>query len=166
MKSTLIIIRGNSRSGKTTAAKQLQAQLGHGTLLVSQDVVRREMLKVHDRDGNPAIELIGQIAAYGRDTCDYVIVEGILYKERYGQMLFDLIEQFDGNVYTYYFDIPFEETVRRHKSSSKIAEFGEDALRSWWNPDDYLGVAGEVRLSADMSESDVVNLILEQITGK
>ncbi|MBM7706360.1 adenylate kinase family enzyme [Chryseomicrobium aureum] len=61
MESTLIIIRGNSRSGKTTAAKTLQNQLGNGTLLVSQDVVRRDMLKVHDRDGNPSIDLIRQI---------------------------------------------------------------------------------------------------------
>ncbi|GAF15020.1 LOW QUALITY PROTEIN: kinase [Bacillus sp. JCM 19046] len=165
MKSTLIIIRGNSRSGKTTAAKQLQAQLGHGTLLVSQDMVRREMLKVHDRDGNLAIELIGHIAAYGAIHAT-MLLKGFYTKERYGKMLFDLIEQFDANVHTYYFDIPFEETIRRHKSSSKIAEFGEDALRSWWNPDDYLGVAGEVSLSADMSESDVVNLILEQTIGK
>ena len=43
--STLIILRGNSASGKTTIAKQLQEHFGQGTLLVSQDVVRRDMLK-------------------------------------------------------------------------------------------------------------------------
>ncbi|TKI79246.1 hypothetical protein FC699_36155, partial [Bacillus wiedmannii] len=37
LKSTLIILRGNSASGKTTIAKQLQEHFGQGTLLVSQD---------------------------------------------------------------------------------------------------------------------------------
>jgi cytidylate kinase len=80
MESKLIIIRGNSGSGKTTTAKSLQNHLGHGTLLVSQDTVRREMLKVHDIKGNLSIDLIRQIAEYGKDKCEFVIVEGILYK--------------------------------------------------------------------------------------
>ncbi|MDT3958624.1 AAA family ATPase [Staphylococcus kloosii] len=45
----LIIIRGNSGSGKTTIAKALHNELGEDALLLSQDVVRREMLQVHDR---------------------------------------------------------------------------------------------------------------------
>jgi len=76
--SKLIIIRGNSGSGKTTIAKKLQDYLGHGTLLIAQDVVRRDMLKVHDREGNLSIELIRQIAEYGKGRCEVVIVEGIL----------------------------------------------------------------------------------------
>lgn len=61
MKSTLIILRGNSGYGKTTTALALQRTLGEATLLVSQDVVRRDMLKVHDRDGNLSIELIRRL---------------------------------------------------------------------------------------------------------
>ena len=44
----LIILRGNSGSGKTTIAKGLQKKFGHGTMLISQDIVRREMLYVKD----------------------------------------------------------------------------------------------------------------------
>lgn len=40
----LIIIRGNSGSGKTTLAHRLQRALGRNTMVISQDVVRREML--------------------------------------------------------------------------------------------------------------------------
>lgn len=36
MESKLIIMRGNSGSGKTTTVKSLQNYLGRGTLLVSQ----------------------------------------------------------------------------------------------------------------------------------
>ncbi|MDO5517655.1 MAG: GNAT family N-acetyltransferase [Clostridium sp.] len=46
--SKIIMLRGNSGSGKSTAAKTLQKKLGRGTLLISQDVVRREMLYVND----------------------------------------------------------------------------------------------------------------------
>lgn len=163
MESKLIIIRGNSGSGKTTTAKSLQSHLGHGTLLVSQDTIRREMLKVHDRDGNLSIDLIRQIAQYGKDKCEFVIVEGILYKNRYGEMLNNLIRFYDEKAYTYYFDLPFEETVIRHNTSSKKIEFGEDSLRNWWNPNDYLGVNGEVMLTSDLSQEDVLKLILKQL---
>ena len=109
MESKLIIIRGNSRSGKTTTAKNLQSHLGRGTLLVSQDTIRREMLKVHDRDGNLSIDLIQQIAEYGKNNCEFVIVEGILYKHRYGEMLYNLIEFFNQKTHTYYFDLSFNQ---------------------------------------------------------
>ena len=111
MESKLIIIRGNSGSGKTTTAKGLQNHLGRGTLLVSQDTVRREMLKVQDRDGNLSIDFIEQIAEYGKGKCEFVIVEGILYKHHYGVMLNNLIQFFNHKAYTYYFDLSFEETV-------------------------------------------------------
>ncbi len=124
MESKLIIIRGNSGSGKTTTAKSLQNYLGHGTLLVSQDVVRREMLKVQDREGNLSIDLIRQIAEYGKDKCEFIIVEGILYKERYGEMLKNLIQFYDQEAYAFYFDLSFEETVLRHNSREKKMEFG------------------------------------------
>jgi len=163
MESKLIIIRGNSGSGKTTTAKNLQNHLGNGTLLVSQDVVRREMLKVHDREGNLSIDLIRQIAEYGKDKCEFVIVEGILYKGRYGEMLKNLIQFYNQKTYTYYFDLSFEETVVRHNSSSKKMEFGEKSLRAWWNPNDYLGVDGETRLTNDMSQNDVLNLVLNHL---
>ncbi|MCA1054006.1 kinase [Rossellomorea aquimaris] len=159
MESTLIIIRGNSGSGKTTTAKYLQKYLGHGTLLVSQDTVRRDMLKVHDRDGNLSIDLIRQIAEYGKGTCEYVIVEGILAKKRYGEMLLQLINFFDHKAFTYYFDLSFAETVRRHNASPKKSDFGVDSLKRWWVADDKLGLEGEALIRDDMTESDVFHLI-------
>src|SRR5690606_34818881 len=101
MDSTLIIIRGNSGSGKTTIAKNLQNYFGEGTLLVSQDTVRRDMLKVKDREGNLSIDLIRQIAEFGKGKCEFVIVEGILYTHRYGEMLKSLIKFYNNKAYTY-----------------------------------------------------------------
>ncbi|MEI2664238.1 kinase [Rossellomorea sp. LJF3] len=163
MESTLIIIRGNSGSGKTTTAKRLQQHLGRGTLLVSQDVVRRDMLKVQDRDGNLSMDLIRQITEYGRGKCEYVIVEGIFSEQRYGAMLRQLIQFYNGKAHTYYYDLSFQETVRRHNSRSKRTEFGEDSLRDWWTPEDYLYVDGEVQLTDEMKQDEIVEMILKQI---
>lgn len=56
--STIILIRGNSGSGKTSVAKELHELLGEGNLLISQDYVRRSMLSVKDEPMNLAIGLI------------------------------------------------------------------------------------------------------------
>lgn len=139
-KSTLIILRGNSASGKTTIAKELQEHFGQGTLLVSQDVVRRDMLKVHDTMGNLSHDLLFEITKYGKGKCEFVILEGILNSRRYGDMLKELIHHFDGNAYIYYFDLSLEETIRRHNTREKRIEFGEDSLRKWYNPHDTIVV--------------------------
>ena len=41
----LITLRGNSGSGKTTIARALQEKFGKNTMLLSQDVIRRDILK-------------------------------------------------------------------------------------------------------------------------
>lgn len=163
MKSKLIILRGNSGSGKTTTAQNLQKHFGRGTLMVPQDVVRRDMLDVQNREGNLSIDLIRQIAEYGKGNCEYIIVEGIFDKKRYGAMLNKLIRFYDSKASIYYFDLSFDETVARHNTRNKRLEFGEDSLRSWWQPNDYLDVDGEVKLTNEMSQDEVLKLILERL---
>ncbi|WP_084243583.1 kinase [Planomicrobium okeanokoites] len=163
MKTKLIILRGNSGSGKTTIAKSLQGRFGDGTLLVSQDVVRRDMLSVRDRKGNLSLDLIRQITEYGKGKCEFVILEGILLKERYGEMLMDLIRFYEGNADVYYFDLPFEKTVERHQSRALADVFGEDLLRAWWRAKDYLGTAGETMLTEEMTEESILGLISSRI---
>ena len=102
--SKLIIIRGNSGSGKTTIAKRLRCELGYGTMLVSQDVIRRDILRVKDEPGNPSVQLIKDTAVHGLSLDFDVIVEGILHRDKYGQMLRELVLLFD-EVYIYYFDV-------------------------------------------------------------
>ena len=47
----LIILRGNSGSGKTMAASMLQEKLGPNTMRISHDMVRMEILHVWSRKG-------------------------------------------------------------------------------------------------------------------
>jgi adenylate kinase family enzyme len=158
----LIIIRGNSGSGKTTIAKALHNELGEDALLLSQDVVRREMLQVHDRPGNLAISLIEQIARYGIEHCQYVILEGILNKEKYNHMLQSLINLPEVTAHIYYFDLPFEETVRRH-NTKKDTDFGEEKMASWFVESDYLGNDQEQILTQYMNKEEILTKIIGEI---
>ncbi|AQY51140.1 hypothetical protein PWEIH_12300 [Listeria weihenstephanensis FSL R9-0317] len=165
MESKLIIIRGNSGSGKTTVARRLQEKLGDGTLLVSQDIVRRDMLRVRDRCGNLSVELIQTIAEYGNGKCAYVIVEGILGKANYQNMLQSLLHSFDNNADVYYFDIPFSETVKRHETRENAHEFGVEKLKEWWLANDSLGIEDEIMLASDLTKDEIVNIMLEKSTN-
>lgn len=131
--------------------------------MVSQDVVRRDMLKVQDRDGNLSTDLIRQITEYGKGKCPIVILEGIFMKQRYEGLLLDLIQFYSGNALIYYFDLPFDETVERHKMRPQSADFGETSLRTWWTPKDRLGVPGERILTEEMSEQSIVEFICAQV---
>lgn len=52
--SKLVIIRGNSASGKTITAKAIQNYYPRGTVMrISQDEIRLGILNVKDRVDNP-----------------------------------------------------------------------------------------------------------------
>lgn len=151
MEPILVILRGNSGSGKTTAAKQLRERLGNNTMLISQDVIRREILKVKDDPGNPAIQLIKDMVLYGNKIGYNVILEGIFSKKKYGSMLMDLISEFQGKTFVFYFDITFDETLKRHGTKPNTHEFGEKEMREWWKEKDFLGLKEEMSITNEMS---------------
>lgn len=155
----LIIIRGNSGSGKSTVAKKLRQKLGPETMLISQDVVRRDIQGVKDYNVNPTVQLIHDLAMYGKKIGFTVMIEGILKASSNSEMLKSLAREFDGGVLVYYFDVPFEETLRRHDMKPNKDEFGEEEMQRWWIEKDYLGVTGEVTLDAEMSEDEIVEKI-------
>lgn len=101
----LIILRGNSGSGKTTVSKELQKKFGKNTMYISQDIVRR------------------------------------------------------------YFDIPFEETVRRHQMRDKCNEFGAEAMRKWWREKDYSDVLDERIIGQEYDKNSIVNKIYCDVMG-
>lgn len=160
----LIILRGNSGSGKTTTAKALQKKLGHGTMLISQDVVRREMLFVKDGPNTEASKLLLELALYGKRNCNIVILEGILNAKWYSTLFDRLKEEFTNGIFAYYFDIPFEETLQRHQNKPNAHEFGEKEMREWWQEKDLLNNIPEVCLYKDLSLEEVVNKINKDIT--
>ncbi len=162
--SKLVIIRGNSGSGKTTVAKGLQKKLGHGKMLISQDVVRREMLYVKDGEKPKVEELLFQLAMYGKNNCDVVILEGILNSKWYNNLFERLLKEFENNIFAYYFDIPFEETLERHKQKPNAHEFGEAEMREWWHEKDLLQCIPETLLGQELEKDEIVNMMYEKVT--
>lgn len=162
MPQNIIIIRGNSGSGKSTVACRVREKLGDNVMFLQQDVLRRDILKVEDKIGNPVIGLIRQLAIYGKDNGYTILLEGIFAESKYGAVLKELIPQFD-MAYVYYMDIPFEETLRRHNLRHKNNDFGEVEMREWWREKDYLGVEGEVILDEHLSEDELVERILKDV---
>ena len=159
----LIIIRGNSGSGKSSVAKVLQRKLGRNTLVIAQDTVRREMLWAHDGKDTAALPLLITLLNYGYEHSEYVILEGILNSDWY-MPLFDMaIEKFKKKIYAYYYDLPFEETLKRHKTKEKRLEFGKPEMRRWWNEKDYIGIIPEKIFTQNISLEKTVEFIYEDI---
>ena len=157
--STIIILRGNSGSGKSTIAKTLQRELGHGTFLIPQDLVRREMIFVHDEPNNKSIDLLINLVNWGCSNCKIVILEGILRSKTYERLFNFISSEFGNNILAYYFDLPFKETLRRHNTRDKSKEFGEDSLRKWWTEKDYLSNITEKKITQDLTIDEIVDLI-------
>ena len=67
------------------------------------------------------------------------------------------------DVYAYYFDIPFEETLNRHKTRAKSNEFGEESMREWWVEKDYSDVLNEVAITEEKDRDSIVNEICDAL---
>src|SRR5699024_5889677 len=158
----LILLRGNSGSGKTTIAHKLQNMLGNGVMRVGQDEIRRHMLNASDSPGNLSIELIKHITAYGIAHCEYVILEGIFNKEKYGNMLQSIISNTYIKSYIYYFDLPYAETVRRHHAKA-YTDFSVEQLASWFVEKDTLNVKNEKMIAETMTQHDILTMILNDL---
>lgn len=159
--ATLILLRGNSGSGKSTVARTLQQHFGRNTLLIPQDTVRREMLYARDLPDGPAASLMEAIARYGAMHCKVTIIEGILYSERYGQLFHALTDLFD-DIHAYYFDVSFEETLRRHETRPQRTQFGPEHMRDWWLEHDLLTAIPErIIPEASTLEETVARIIAD-----
>lgn len=161
--SKLIIIRGNSGSGKSTLAKALQRKFGRNTMVISQDVIRREMLWVKDGIGTEALPLMVNLIQYGRQNSQVVILEGILDAVWYQELFESAVDAFSSNIFAYYYDLPFEETLLRHQTKPNRNDFGESDMRRWWNEKDYIGFISEKVLTKELSLNDTVELIYRDV---
>ena len=131
---TLVIIRGNSGSGKTSLADALQAHFGTDhCLVIHQDQVRRDILHANDHVGTPAVALIEDLIRFGQTHYPLVIVEGILRQDVYGEMLAQVVNQWQGPTLIYYLDVPFATCVAHNRQ-----RFDEAMQKRWWRADDVL----------------------------
>lgn len=152
MTSILVIIRGNSGSGKTYLADKLQQYYGYDNcFLLHQDIIRRNILHASDHAGTPAVDLVKSMAEFGIKHYPVTILEGILREDVYGKMLRAL--QARHNTLIYYLNISFETTLKRDAMKEK--SFGKEKLQQWWREADYL-TEKDIILPADQPYFDKI----------
>ncbi|MBR8743217.1 kinase [Nocardiopsis sp. MG754419] len=156
----LIVIRGNSATGKSTLAAGLREAHGRGLAVVAQDLVRRTVLRERDRPGGANIGLIDLTARYCLDHGYHVVVEGIMYADRYAEMLGSLMADHRGASRCFHLDVPFEETLVRHATKPQAREYGEAEMRRWWRPLDLLpGGVEEILDHRGTAEEHVAHIL-------
>jgi predicted kinase len=161
---TLVIIRGNSASGKTTAAREVRACYGRGAALIEQDYLRRVLLREHDTSSievaAPAV--IAATAGAALDHGYHVIVEGMMLASRYATTLGELIAGHRGPSHLFYLDVGLQETLRRHRGKDGLDGVTDDHLRSWYTERDLLGLPGETVIDESSTFERTVTTILHE----
>lgn len=157
----LIILRGNSGSGKSSIARAIQERVIPHPVLIEHDYIRRKVLK--EKEGPDAInaELIYRMIRYAFENNRDVILEGIMRIDSYRDLFDRLIKLHRDENYFYYLDIPFEETLTRH-STKEGTDFGIEEMRRWYKEGDESGYAGEIIISATNSFQDSVDQIIQE----
>jgi deoxyadenosine/deoxycytidine kinase len=158
----LIVLRGNSGSGKSSVSHALRDAYGRGLAWVSQDLIRRIILKEKDAPGGVNIGLIDQVARYCLDHGQQVVLDGILYADRYEQTLAGLNRDHLGSSHFYYLDVSLDETLRRHASRPQATEFGPEEMRGWYCQRDLLSSIHERVIPETSTLEQTVKLILEE----
>lgn len=159
---TLVVLRGNSGSGKSTVAQGLRDAVSDNVVWIEQDYVRRIVLAEAGGEQQPLtavmIEAMARCALGGGYV---VVVEGILDAKRYGAMLQRLHETRPGRAGYYYFSIPFDETVRRHATRPLTDVVSAEEMRGWYRHNDALDFVDEQVVDSDATARATVQRITE-----
>ncbi|KOV97119.1 kinase [Streptomyces sp. NRRL B-1140] len=158
----MVVLRGNSGAGKSSVAAGVRERFGRGVALVGQDNLRRVVLRERDRPGAANIGLIDLTARYALDAGYHVVVEGILYADRYGEMLTRLRADHRGPTHGYYLHVPFEQTLVRHATKPIANEIGEPRLREWYRELDLLPGGVETVIGAESTLRQTVDRIMRE----
>lgn len=161
----LVILRGDSGSGKTTTALALRPLLGPRVALIHQDYVRRELL--HDTDSRRlsrnASALITGAARQALDLGYDVILDGVFNLRDYSAPFENLHRDHRGVTRIYQFDVGLEETLRRHAARPLATAFGEPQLRDWYDGWQPLPWYEERRIGRETSVDELVSSILDDL---
>lgn len=167
----IIVLRGNSGSGKSTITKNLKTRLNKKVLILEQDLFRHEFIILPpSKDGDKgindlAIEMILLILKWAKGKFDYIILDGIYSNNRYTVMFEEIVKMFK-DIYAYYFDLPFEETAKRHLTRAKSQIFTVEEMRGWLKPNNKSTVLNETILTKDMTIEQILDIILTDIGVK
>jgi adenylate kinase family enzyme len=141
--SKLIILRGPSGAGKSMVAKLVHSRVSNKTALIDQDYYRHTMFNnLHtDLEAPRYVMFAGvQIALdYGYD----VILEGFLGMAKYKAYFDKLLNHHPMENYFFYFDVSFDETLRRHKTRQKSSLLDQGKMAELYSRTGPSGYSGE-----------------------
>lgn len=157
----LILLRGNSASGKSSLARAIRAARPRGIAILGQDQLRREILHAREKPGNPTVAYLDLSARFALDQGLHVIMEGILCTRIYGAMLTRLLADHRGITCCYRYQLSFEETARRHATKPRSTEYGPDTMREWWLDTDPLPGITEWLFGPEVSLNDATARVLQ-----
>ena len=161
----LVVLRGNSGSGKSTVAAMLQEALDGPTAILSQDYFRRSVYREREQESLAHADLLEAAAAHCLRAGHHVILEGIFNVGRYSAMLErTAARSSDSRFFAY--DLTFDETVRRHAMRPQAASFTVDEMRSWYHGWQPLPFVQEERIEAAESAGQIVARILGTVFGR
>ena len=158
----LIVLRGPSGSGKSSAAKKIREAMGWGTAIIEQDYLRRFVLREKDIPGGLNIKLIKRTVFFLLENSYDVVMEGIFDSDRYSEMFKEIIAKHPDNNFFYYFDIPLEETLRRHQFKENRHDFGEEEMTQWYKEKDFLDFVQERVIPENYTLEDTVQAVVTE----
>ena len=127
-----IVLRGPSGSGKSTTAKILHREAQQPIAFIEQDYFRETLFRHDDETRDIRRDLMTQNAIAILNAGIDVILEGILNRETYQRVFDEVIAAHPDNNFFFYFDVSFEETVRRHETREKSKLFDAEEMRPWY----------------------------------
>lgn len=163
----LIVLRGDSGSGKTTTATALRPFLRQKTAVIHQDYFRRELLAGGDKQSRSADAalLVEAAARLSLDLGYDVVLDGIFNLRDYAGRLEQLWRDHRGITRFYQFDVGFEETVRRHETRELRHAFTAERMREWYDGWQPLEFVEERRIGSDETLAQITERIIADISA-
>lgn len=159
--SKLIVLRGPSGAGKSTVAKLVHRHATNKTALIDQDYYRHTMFNnLHSDLEAPRYVMFAGIQTaldHGYD----VIVEGFLGMGKYKTYFDELLAHHSAENYFFYFDVSFDETLRRHSTRQKSSQLTIEKMEELYSRTGPSGYLGERIIPEITSAEQACRLIIE-----
>lgn len=163
------MLRGPAGSGKSTSAKLLFESAERKVCLIEQDHYRF-IFRPYENGSKANSKAMHQMIVQNvlialREGYD-VILEGIMNAKSYKYIVDTIIDAHPSENYFFYFDISFEETLRRHGQRPKknTPSFTLEDMKNWY-PDDYVSIHDDEVLIPESSSIDET-IALIRVTSK
>jgi len=159
--SKLIILRGNSGSGKSTVALELAKGSTHKIAIIDADHYRVHMLFPQGENKSDLAALMSHNVLYCLEHGYTVIWDSIFYaNERNRVYLGNFLEKLHPqDNFIFNFDVSFEETARRHNLRAKKDSFSVEQMREWYHPIEKLGYDFEYDIPESNSLEQTIHFI-------